>query len=176
MNSFDFRNIVNEIMDKEKMDLVTVAAKANADRSYLSKLINSKEPLTVGPKVIGKIERAFPNYFDGNDANNIRKERAEPTPMQILAVLAEAFRTQAEILRSIESKMARADALATVDTNLIRTLAVVESARIVQDRSQIELLDHLRKLSSGTAPPSQAEGRKSRQKNGDGQKRGKSPA
>lgn len=114
----------------------------------------------------------------------------EPTPMQILAVLADAFKAQAEMMRNIESKMAQEttqaiiqeavkkldDKAKEIGTNLIRTLTVVESARIVQDRSQIELLDHLRKLKAGKDLPSQDEGKRSRQKNGDGQRRGKSPA
>lgn len=131
----------------------------------------------------------------GFDYAEMLKEDREPeadklSDRDLIAMFLRVADTQTEILKDIRNGMARAETQATIQetvkkldekskeigTNLIRTLAVVESARIVQDRSQIELLDHLRKLKAGKDLPSQDEGTRSRRKNGDGQKRGKSPA
>lgn len=70
MDSKKFGIIVNNILDKEAIDLTTFATKCNVNRSYISKLINSVKPLTVGVKVQGKVKKQFPTYFGENHENN----------------------------------------------------------------------------------------------------------
>lgn len=72
MDSLELKEIINEIMEAENLDLTGIAGKARADRSYLSKLINSPEPLKVGPRIKTKMQRAFPSYFSENNKNNRR--------------------------------------------------------------------------------------------------------
>lgn len=82
MDSKKFGIIVNNILDKEAIDLTTFATKCNVDRSYISKLINSVKPLTVGVKVQGKVKKQFPTYFGENHENN-----ATPTFESLLVQL-----------------------------------------------------------------------------------------
>lgn len=71
---------------------------------------------------------------------------SEPSAMQILKVLADAFRdqatvisVQAEILRSIEEKMAREATLARMEPNLMRTLAAALTVAKGQEDAMKEL-------------------------------------
>jgi|GEM_PF-4517342 len=70
MDIAEFKEIFNRIMESERMDVTAIAKKAKADRSYLSKLINSNESKRVGPRIMTKMQRAFPKYFEENNKNN----------------------------------------------------------------------------------------------------------
>lgn len=98
---------------------------------------------------------------------------AEPSAMQILSVLAEAFKAQAEIMRNIEKNMARADTQATMDANLVRTLTGVE----VLNQDSQKLLKLLSEAASTSkahkAPLSRGDDKKVHQIGGDGKKLGK---
>lgn len=60
---------------------------------------------------------------------------ADPSPMQILAVLADAFRDQAAMMKSIESKMAREETQARIKSSLTEVLAGVETIALRQQES-----------------------------------------
>lgn len=167
------------------------ALSVGADPSFFAKIVKGERPLTesIGNEVAEKYGVSLDWLIEGvgemkpAKIANAGTSFTQPTAMNILATLAEAFKdqarvvaVQADIMKSIESKMARADALATIDTNLIRTLAGVERIAIVQDRSQIELLNYLAALNAGKDLPSRGEDRKKHRTDGDGQKRGKNPA
>lgn len=146
MNSFVFRDIINSILDTEHIDLTTLASKAGADRSYLSKVKNSTKERDIGPAVIGKVKRAFPHYFEENNKNNATKGSNEPTPMQILAILAEAFKAQTEIVKSIEKNMARQESQARMETNLNRVFGGLETVGERQGHAIKQILGDLAEI------------------------------
>lgn len=132
MDSFELKNIVDLIMQDESIDLTALAKKANGDRSYLSKLVNSKKKLKVGPKIEAKIKKAFPGYFPENNTNNITK--IDDQAMQILNLLAKAYDKQAEtiniqtgILEGIKKEMARELTQARIESNLQKVFGGLET-------------------------------------------------
>lgn len=63
MNSRELKNIIDQIQEKETLKVAGIAKKAIVNRSYLSTLINSEEVKAVEPAFLGKLARAFPDYF-----------------------------------------------------------------------------------------------------------------
>lgn len=176
MNSFAFRDIINGILDAERIDLTALALKANADRSYISKVINSKKKLEVGAKVIGKISRAFPEYFKKNNENNMPVSDGEPTPMQIFHLLAKTLDSHGRILDRIENKMAKEDTLARMEISLTRTLA----GALTVSKGQVDAMKEIRDLFSQVLaqkkPPSEGADKSQRRTDGGAEKKGKNPA
>lgn len=175
MNSFVFRDIINRILDTEHIDLTTLALKANANRSYLSKVKNSVDELEIGPTILRKVKRAFPSYFDGNNENNIAEENNEPTPMQIFHLLAKTLESHGRILDRIDEKVAREDTQARIETNSIEILAGVRSLSIRQKRAIAENKHDLAELKSQTPRPNRGLNKKSGQTDGVGKKQGRKP-
>ena len=64
MNSRQLKNIINRIQEKEGQKVASIAKTAKVNRSYLSTLINSEEIKEVEPPFVGKLAKAFPEYFD----------------------------------------------------------------------------------------------------------------
>lgn len=148
MDSFELRDIVNVILEKEKLDLSGFATKAKIDRSYLSKVVNSKVRKAIGPKVQAKLRKSFPKDFLSNNENNTAAHPAAQQNTQednkIMVILdrlsiafvdqakaiadqaegfkaqAEAFRTQAEMMKDIRKEMARADAQTIIKDTVSR--------------------------------------------------------
>lgn len=78
----------------------------------------------------------------------------EPTPMQILAVLADAFRAQAEMMRDIRNEMARADTQARMETNLNRVFGGLEAVGEIQDHAIKKILSDLAEIKAKIGGPS----------------------
>lgn len=64
MNNRELKNIIYQIQEKETLKVVGIAKKADVNRSYLSTLINSEEIKPVEPSFLGKLSKAFPDYFN----------------------------------------------------------------------------------------------------------------
>lgn len=64
MNSKELKNIIDRIQVKDGLKVASIANTAKVNRSYLSTLINSNEVKEVEPAFIGKLAKAFPEYFD----------------------------------------------------------------------------------------------------------------
>lgn len=185
MNSFDFGDIVKRILADERIDLAELARKSDANRSYLSKVVNSKKELTIGVKVLGKVKRSFPGYFPLNnesDANGVHVANAlligkteEPSAMQIFHLLAKTLESHGRILDRIDEKMARADAQARIETNSIEILAGVRSLSIRQKRAIAENKKDLSELKSAKHPRGRGSSKKSGQTDGVGKRQDKKP-
>jgi len=85
---------------------------------------------------------------------------AEPTPMQIVASLAEAFkaqaetaRMQAEILKSIEAKMARAETQTKMDVSLADVQEKMTTVWRRQELGIEEFRDRLDRIEAAKAAP-----------------------
>lgn len=63
MTNWVLKNIIELIQKGEGIDLTEIAAKAEINRSYLSKFINSKKEKPVTDSYVGKISKHFPTYF-----------------------------------------------------------------------------------------------------------------
>jgi hypothetical protein len=82
MNTVDFRNIVEEIKDKERIGLGTLAANLNIDRSYLSRVINAEDEKTVSENLVIKIVRKFPTHVQ--QAFSISGRKMSPEDVKIV--------------------------------------------------------------------------------------------
>lgn len=152
-------------MVDERIDLKQLAARASVNRSYLSKVINSKDEKSIGPAVARKLANAFPTYFQIDNKNNtgaiegVLRVMAEAFKAQAVALSdqAEAFRTQAAILRSIESKMAIVDVQATMKTSLedvqekMTTVWERQELAIEEFRERFARLEALKSAPTGRA-------------------------
>lgn len=199
MDSFELRDIVNGILDNKLLDLTGIAKKAGVNRSYLSKVINSKERKIIGSVVKGKIERAFPQFFPKDNENNntekvvTQKAAAILSSEEILSVLTLAIQDQAkaradqtEILKihakwleRIDGKMAQESTQASlvetikkIDANLTETLTGVE---FVSGRQLQKILAALAEIRAQRKAPSRGVRKKSDETNGDGHKSGIKP-
>jgi len=174
----------------------TFALSIGADPSFFDKMVRGSALLT--ENYADNIERVYGVnkewLFSGIGEPYVDLGIREPSTMQILDRLSQAFidqaaafRAQAELMRSIESKMAQESTQARLekeikevngklDSNLIRTLALAEKLSIVQDRSQKELMNELSELRSLQNRPLRGERKSKHQNDGDGQKPGKKPA
>jgi hypothetical protein len=126
----------------------------------------SQNPLTQSPHELPLRQNIKPDawtkfrdrYLPPNDSekgvelrNDHRKE--EPSAMQILSVLADAFKAQTEIIKSIESKMARESTLATISTNLQKAMLDVQtlsSRQLGVAPTVLASLERIEKLAPGT--------------------------
>lgn len=82
-------------------------------------------------------------------SSEISKEalkEGEPTPMQILAILAEAFKAQTEIVKSIEKNMARQESQARMETNLNRVFGGLETVGDRQGHAIKQILGELAEI------------------------------
>lgn len=148
MNSFDLRDIVNDIMEKEEIDLTTLASTAKANRSYLSKLVNSVEEMKVGPKVKAKIHKAFPAYFPENNTNNARPvQKYEKDYIQLLkddrTLLAEVIKINLKlVLETLRTVAVRQEADEEVILHSLARLEGKPEKQLFQDagkrKGQIE--------------------------------------
>lgn len=118
----------------------------------------------------------------------------ELTQAQVISILAgalkdqaDAFKAQAELMKSIESKMAREDTQAKIEekikevfeatvgsnSNLTYVLAAVKKISIRQDSAMKEIHEGLLSIQSDKTDLSQDEGSRSDRNGVDGEKRGK---
>lgn len=65
MDSYKLKNIIQKIQTGEGIDLSAIAKKAEVNRSYLSTLINSEDKKDATDSLIGKLTKAYPAYFNG---------------------------------------------------------------------------------------------------------------
>jgi hypothetical protein len=182
MESVEFAKVIKRIMDRESIDLKTLAKIAKADRSYISKVINSKVPLSVGPTVSGKIARAFPAYWPKNNTNNTDPERF--TADQLFHMYMKAMErqdglmnAQTTILKSIEDKMAKETTLAALEANYLkRTLAAALVVAKGQEDGMKELRGLLLQSPVRQKVPSRGGGKERDRIDGGLEKKGKTPA
>lgn len=159
MDSLELRHIINSILEKEDIGLTDLAAKAKMNRSYLSKLINLKTKKQVGLKAKEKMARAFPAYFSENNENNKAGtvgeggSKGDDKAMIILDRLSQAFieqaaafRLQAELMKSIESKMAQQDSQARIESSLSDVRQVVDKLSEGQNKAANRLLKEIQAL------------------------------
>jgi len=64
MNTESLKSIINRIKVGEELTLEQIAKKAKVNRSHLSTIINSGDSMDVTGVFIGKLTKAFPQYFD----------------------------------------------------------------------------------------------------------------
>jgi transcriptional regulator with XRE-family HTH domain len=81
MDNIQLRYIIKEIQQKEGVGLAEIAAKAGLDRSYLSSFIHSKVKKLVTEKLLGKLGKAFPIYFNGEQQNTTEPTNHDGTPL-----------------------------------------------------------------------------------------------
>lgn len=86
----------------------------------------------------------FRDHFGLADGSEINEP--DPTPMQILAVMAEAFKAHARTMENIEKNMARADSQARVEVNLQRVFGGVEAIGEQQDHALKKILEDLAEI------------------------------
>lgn len=67
MNTKELKNIIKQIQEGEGVNLTAIAAQSGVGRSYLSTLINDNETKTVEAPLIGKLSKAYPAYFKGQN-------------------------------------------------------------------------------------------------------------
>lgn len=143
MDSFELKEIVNNLLDKENIDLTGFAAKVKADRSYLSKLVNSTKRLMVGPKILEKLLKAYPSYFDKNNTNNALPRplnKDEPTAMQILSVLTNTINNQTEAYREHTAALkVQAELMAAIRNEMAQELTqakIAEKVKALEDKTK----------------------------------------
>lgn len=100
-----------------------IAQKTGYNKGTVSAYLDKKEPSEAFLKTFCQQFGIDFNLIWTGQAGEVKKEVggsqiSEPTPMQILAVLADALKAQAEIMRSIESKMAQESTQAIIDKKL----------------------------------------------------------
>lgn len=64
MNTKELKQIIKAVEKGEGVKIANIAAKAKVNRSYLSTLINGEEVKAVEESFLGKIAKAYPEYFD----------------------------------------------------------------------------------------------------------------
>lgn len=72
MDNHQLKNIIKEIQQKEGVGLAEIAVQTGLDRSYLSSFIHAKVKKSVTEKMLGKLTKGFPAYFNG--------KQQHPTP------------------------------------------------------------------------------------------------
>lgn len=162
----------------------TIAEKTGYNKGTISEYLRNKEPSEAFIQTFSEhFGLNFKAIWEGVYENMEQQhEKADPSAMQILAVLADAFRDQAALMKNIESKMAREDTQATIEkevkglaTNLNVAQADIEKISLVQDRTE-KVLNYLAELTAGKNPPSKGSDKQKHGIDGDGRKQGKSPA
>lgn len=159
------KRIEEIIAQKRVKSRRSFAISVNADPSFFDKIVKGQAPLT------SKIAKSIASEYGVNEEWIWNGEgekwskgglaQAEPTPMHILSVLAQAFKDQAkafadqaEIMRSIESKMAQETTQANMETNLkavrkdVTTLVERQSLAVEEMRDHFDQLGIQRKNAS----------------------------
>lgn len=124
---------------KLKFPVSEIAEKTGYGQPIVSTYLNGRQ--SVSTKFLKSFCEAFKLDFEAimTGIKPKGEEKADPSPMQILAVLAEAFKAQAEMMRNIEKEMARKDIQATMSANLIEVLAGVEVLSLGQEKGLAEI-------------------------------------
>lgn len=96
MNNRELKDIIQKIEVNEGLNLKEIAQAANADRSYMSKLLNNVEKKEVGKRLLNKLIKAFPVYF------HLKQQNPQITPAVSLDVVLEEIQYgQAAIIAEI---------------------------------------------------------------------------
>ncbi len=69
MNNRELKDIIEQIEENEPMLLQEIAVKANINRSHLSTLMNTEEVKNVSDRLVAKVKKQFPAYFQGKPTN-----------------------------------------------------------------------------------------------------------
>lgn len=81
MNNHELKNIIEEIEVNEDLTLQEIAAKVDLDRSNLSSLLNKKETKPVTPKMLNKIKKHFPAYFNMETEGQQKQHNTTTDPL-----------------------------------------------------------------------------------------------
>ena len=114
-----------------------IEEKTGYGKSTVSAYLNDKEPSENFLKTF--CERFGLSFAEIWSGPRHASEKLEPTPMQILSVLADAFKAQADLMKSMESKMA-------LESSLQEVLAGVETIADRQGFAIQKILDDLAEL------------------------------
>ncbi len=106
MDSLKLKNIIQKIQTAEGVNLSAIAKKAEVNRSYLSTLINSEEPQDATDSLIGKLTKAYPAYFNGQQkpTDEIKEVLANLRELRgyAIAILTEQQAGQKVMIGSLE--------------------------------------------------------------------------
>lgn len=134
MDSLELKNIVEEILEREKLTLGELAEKTGLNRSNLSTLLNNKDGKKVSPRTLRPLAKHFSAYFsDSNNAtNNSNKDIILDRLSRAMADQARANLKHADnygsiitLIEAIREGMAKEEALNDLKSNLdeVRVLA-----------------------------------------------------
>lgn len=73
MNNRELENIIDQIKVGEGIKIAAIAKTAKVNRSYLSTIINSEDTKEVEDAYIGKLSKAFPQYFNGQQKPTVQE-------------------------------------------------------------------------------------------------------
>lgn len=163
-------NRLSEIMRASRVKSSRAfALSVGADPSFFAKIMKGERPLTdlIADAVSKKYGVSLEWVLSGTGEMKLEKAHssvpslAEPSPMQILATLAEAFKdqarafaAQADVLKSIENKMAQENTQARIDTNLKKVFAGIETIGEIQGQAIKKILADLAEIKGGKKGPS----------------------
>lgn len=129
-----------------RFPVAEIAEKTGFDQGNVSSYLKGKKPLS--DNFLTSFRKAY-NLGDG------ASDEAQPSVMQILSVLAEAFKAQAEIMKSIESKMAQEKTQARMEINLNKVFGALEAIGDRQDDATKKILSDLAQIKGKKNGPSE---------------------
>lgn len=151
-----------------------VAAGIGYSRGHLSRLANSDNNEDGSSEVEELLVTKYSDLLQ--DVTLSSPDRRQGfSAEELYAMFMRVTEMQTGILRSIESKMARADAQARIETNSIEILAGVKTLSIRQKQAIAENKKDLSELKSQNGSPNRGSSKKSGQIDGVGNGRGKKP-
>lgn len=112
-----------------RFPIAEIAEKTGFDQGNISSYLKGKKPLS--DNFLTRFKEAYRLDEEGRGD--------EATTRDILKVMAEAFKAQTEIIKSIENKMAREDTQADMKTNLDEVRSIVDKLSKGQNKG-VELL------------------------------------
>lgn len=98
MNNHQLKSIIEEIEVNEDLTFQDIAAKVKLDRSNLSTLLNKEEVKPVTPKMVNKIKKHFPAYFE---SDNKKQQNHQITTSDPLLIAINIIKEQNEWLRKL---------------------------------------------------------------------------
>lgn len=152
-----------------------VAAAINYSRGHLSRLINSDDDEDDSSAVEELLMEKYAEILRGVTFS-LPAAQKRLSPEHLYAMFMRVTEVQTGILRSIESKMARADTQATIIKKIdqvVSSLTDAKEVEILASKHQEKQFQKLLKAISGSTPPkknpSRDEGKKLGENDGDGQ-------